>query len=187
MEEGYMTTNNEKVREFYEKFRQGEFVPEAGTQASLKDDVISQQRLDLKMNLIAEEFFELVEAVYNKKAARELINAWYNIFDDHKDEPRNLDVVEAADATADLRYVIEGFDIEAAIPSERIFDEVHTSNLSKLGEDGEPVISDGVTPASDGKVKPLGKVIKGPNFFEPDIKSIIEGKTPDRTPLAKKK
>ena len=80
-----MPTNNIKVREFYEKFKQGDFVPDEGTRASLHNDVISQERLDLKMTLIAEEFFELVEAVYNKKAAEDLIHTWNKIFDQHKD------------------------------------------------------------------------------------------------------
>lgn len=170
--------NNEMVREFYEKFNQGEYVPDENTKASLQEDVISQERLDLKMRLIAEEFFELVEAVYNKKSSQKLIETWQKLFTEETIEPRTLDIVEAADATADLRYVIEGFDIETNIPSEKIFNEVHASNLSKLGTDGKPVISDGVTPASDGKIKPIGKVIKGPNFFEPDLKSIIEKEKP---------
>ena len=45
---------------------------------------------------------------------------------------------------------------------EEVFDEIHRSNMSKLGEDGNPVYRED------------GKVIKGPNFFKPDIAKIIK-------------
>lgn len=177
-----MPSNKELVQEFYQYFKQNQYIPEKGSKPSLQEEFITKDRLDLKVGLIAEEFFELVEAVYNKQAADSLIAAWKNIFESGADEPRSLNVVEAADATADLRYVIEGFDLEAGIPSEAIFEEVHASNMSKLGEDMEPVISDGVTPDFKGKLKPAGKIIAGPNFFEADFEAIIDGREPSRIP-----
>ena len=179
-----MTTNNEKVLEFYEAFQQGEFKGDISN-PSLQEDVFPAERLDLKVGLIAEEFFELVEAVYNKESAEHLQNAWQHIFKVSLTEPRTLDIVEAADATTDLRYVIEGFDIEAGIPSDLVFNEVHLSNLSKLDNDGNPLISDGVTPAHDGKVKPKGKITKSDNYFDPDLKAILAGRTPNRAPKVK--
>lgn len=168
-------TNNQKVREFYEKFDQTQHVPAEGTPASL--DNIPKGRVTLKLGLIVEELIELVEAVYNKESAEVLEQAWLDIHQRELDKERNLDIVESADATGDLRYVIEGFDIEAGIPSDKIFSEIHESNMSKLGEDGKPILS---------KVTPVGKILKGKDFFDPDLAGIINGNEPDRTPRALK-
>ena len=71
-------------------------------------------------------------------------------------------MVEVADALADLLYVIYGAGHAFGIDLDECYNEVHSSNMSKLGEDGKPIKSDS------------GKVPKGPNFFEPDLKSILE-------------
>ena len=173
-----MSTNADKVREFYEKYQQEQFLADDGAAASLED--MGNDRVDLRMKLIAEEFFELVAAVYNEQAAYELESAWNGLFSDGVTDERRNDVVAAADATGDLRYVIEGFDLEAGIPAEKVFDEIHSSNLSKLGKDGFPIIS-------DGTLKPKGKILKGENFFEPDLKAVIEGREPDHTPARLRK
>lgn len=160
----------EQVREFYAAFNQD--VPPSESQPSLDNDVI-KDRVDLKMDLIAEEFFELVEAVYGKKASDLIESQWSaaKALDDG-----NRDIVETADALADMEYVIAGMAIEANIPLDEVFDNVHESNMSKLGEDGKPILSDGVTPdPRDGKVKPNGKILKGANFWEPNIPEILFG------------
>ena len=164
---------NRKVEEFYRAFQQERYLPAPKSKPSLK--TMGDSRVDLRMSLIVEEFCELIAAVYNEKA-------WLNLFDDHviTEENRNYDVVAAADATGDLRYVIEGLDLEANIPSEAIFNEIHVSNMSKLDDEGNPIISDGTS-------KPKGKILKGDNYFAPDLKAIIEGRTPDRTPVKSKK
>ena len=173
-----MTTHADKVREFYEKYQQEQFLADDGAAASLED--MGDNRVDLRMKLIAEEFFELVAAVYNDNAAYELGSTWNSLFSDGVMDSRRNDVVAAADATGDLRYVIEGFDLEAGIPAEKVFDEIHSSNLSKLGKDGLPIIS-------DGTLKPKGKILKGEDFFEPDLKAVIEGREPDHTPTRLRK
>ena len=173
-----MTTHADKVREFYEKYQQEQFLADDGAAASLED--MGNDRVDLRMKLIAEEFFELVAAVYNEQAAYELESAWNGLFSDGVTDERRNDVIAAADATGDLRYVIEGFDLEAGIPAEKVFDEIHSSNLSKLGKDGFPIIS-------DGTLKPKGKILKGEDFFEPDLKAVIEGREPDHTPARLRK
>jgi hypothetical protein len=173
-----MSTNADKVREFYEKYQQEQFLADDGAVASLED--MGDDRVDLRMKLIAEEFFELIAAVYNDQAAYELESTWNNLFSDGVMDERRNDVVAAADATGDLRYVIEGFDLEAGIPAEKVFDEIHSSNLSKLGKDGFPIIS-------DGTLKPKGKILKGEDFFEPDLKAVIEGREPDHTPTRLRK
>ena len=171
---------NRKVEEFYRAFQQERYLPAPGSKPSLK--AMGDSRVDLRMSLIVEEFCELIAAVYNEEAAQEMENTWLNLFDDHviTEENRNYDVVATADATGDLRYVIEGLDLEANIPSEAIFNEIHVSNMSKLDDEGNPVISDGTS-------KPKGKILKGDNYFAPDLESIIEGRTPDRTPVKSKK
>lgn len=72
------------------------------------------------------------------------------------------DIIKIADALADLVYVAIGAAISYGIPFDEIFNEVQKSNMSKLGEDGLPIYAD------------YGKVLKGPNFVEPDIKGILE-------------
>lgn len=152
----------DKTREFYRAFSQ--HMPPAGTKASLDEKVISEERLHLKMNLIGEEFAELVEAVYGPKSAREIRSAFNRAV---KLDEYNRDIVEAADATADLRVVIDGFDIEAAIPSEAVFAEVFRSNMSKLDENGQPILSDGST-------APLGKILKSKLYTAPDVEAILD-------------
>ena len=100
------------------------------------DPTLSYERLDLRMSLIAEEFAELVGAVYGKRARA---------------------IIEAADALADLVYVIFGMAIESGMDLDSVLAQVQASNLSKLMPDGSV------------KLREDGKVLKGPNFFPPNI------------------
>jgi predicted HAD superfamily Cof-like phosphohydrolase len=74
----------------------------------------------------------------------------------------NDDIVEIADALADLVYVCIGACISYGIPFDAVFKEVQRSNMSKLGKDGKPMYRED------------GKVLKGPDFTEPDIRGILE-------------
>lgn len=65
------------------------------------------------------------------------------------------DLVEAADALADLLYVTFGAALVFGIPMDEIFSIVHASNMSKLDENGKPIY------------RADGKILKGPNFYEP--------------------
>ena len=158
----------EQVREFYRSFKQGGFLAE---RTGIDESVISEERLHLKLKLIAEEFGELVGAIYGAKAEA-LINAiWPSVV--ALDEG-NRDLVETVDAMGDLRYVLAGLALEAKLPVDEAFEIIHESNMSKLDENGEPIISDGVTPSEyDGEVKPAGKVLKSKNFREPDFSEIL--------------
>lgn len=151
----------DRTREFYTAFHQ--HIPEEGTPPSLLPPTISEDRLTLKMALIAEEFAELVEAVYGDKAAKTIRTAYRTAvgLDD-----QNRDVVEAADATADLRVVLDGFDIECAIPTEAVLEEVFSSNMSKLDDDGQPILSDGET-------APVGKIMKSNNYVPPNVRRVL--------------
>ena len=92
---------------------------------------------ELRVDLIQEEVDELVEAIANK------------------------DMVEIADALADILYVVYGAGHTFGIDLDECFTEVHASNMSKLGDDGTPIKADN------------GKVMKGPGFFAPDLESIL--------------
>jgi predicted HAD superfamily Cof-like phosphohydrolase len=75
------------------------------------------------------------------------------------------DLVAVADALADLVYVSIGAAITYGIPFDEIFHEIQRSNMSKLDENGNPIYRED------------GKVLKGPNFAEPDIEGILKGRT----------
>lgn len=164
----------EDVKEFYKSFKQDEFIAE---KPSLDTANISEERLHLKLALIAEEFIELIEAAYGDKSGAVLKDAWLEA---QKLDEGNRDLVEVADALADLDYVEKGLAVEAGIPLDAVFSIVHESNMSKLDENGDPILSDGVTPSAyDGKVKPAGKILKGPNFFEatPELEKLLGAKS----------
>ena len=74
------------------------------------------------------------------------------------------DIVEVADALGDMLYILCGTIIEHGMQDliDEVFEEIHRSNLSKLDENGNPIYRED------------GKVIKGPNYFKPNIKKIIE-------------
>ena len=78
-----------------------------------------------------------------------------------KEAMSNKDLVEVADALTDLLYVIYGAGHAFGIDLDQCFDEVQKSNMSKLGEDGKPIYND------------AGKVMKGPNYFKPNLSKFI--------------
>ena len=71
------------------------------------------------------------------------------------------DLREAADALTDILYVTYGAGHAFGINLDNCFDEVQRSNMSKLGNDGKPIYNE------------YGKVMKGPNYFKPDLKKFI--------------
>lgn len=75
---------------------------------------------------------------------------------------RNGDLVGIADGIADLLYVTLGTAVSYGMDAEKLVAEAHRSNMSKLGLDGNPIYRED------------GKVLKGPNFFEPDFASVLE-------------
>lgn len=121
------------------------------------------ERVHMRMGLILEETAELVGAVYGPAARAALEQVLADVV--AQDDGRR-DVVEAADALADLTYVVYGMAIEAGIDLPRVLAEVQASNLSKLGADGQPIYRED------------GKVLKGPNFFAPNVARAL-GLSPD--------
>ena len=109
------------------------FGQEVKTKPSFSSDKINKLRIDL----IKEELQELTEAMDNK------------------------DLLEVADALTDILYVTYGAGHAFGIDLDKCFDEVQNSNMSKLGENGEPIYNE------------FGKVMKGPDYFKPNLNKFI--------------
>ena len=119
------------VKEFHDTFRIGY---SESPIAHLGED-----KNQLRYNLMKEENEEYLEAVNNN------------------------DLVEIADALGDMMYILCGTIVEHGLQHkmEAVFDEIQRSNMSKLGEDGNPIYRED------------GKVLKGPNYFKPDFSKIL--------------
>ena len=81
--------------------------------------------------------------------------------DELKEAIDNKDITEVADALTDILYVTYGAGHAFGINLDKCFDEVQNSNMSKLGSDGKPIYND------------KGKVMKGPNYFKPDLHKLV--------------
>ena len=110
------------------------FGQEVKNKAIFPDEKIVKLRYDL----IQEELTELKEAIHQR------------------------DLKEVADALTDILYVTYGAGAAFGIDLDRCFDEVHSSNMSKIGADGKPIYND------------QGKVLKGPNYFKPDLNKFLK-------------
>lgn len=144
-------TTSEMVRVFHETY-----------EAPINDGppAFPEDRLTLRLGLIVEEVAELLDATLSKSAG-DLMRAVWPIIQDLDFEQR--DMVETADALADIDYVVCGMAWELGIPHDAVVAEVHRSNLSKLGEDGRPIY------------RADGKVLKGPNYSPPDVAGVLRG------------
>ena len=109
------------------------FGQEVKTKPSFSTDKINSLRYDL----IKEELEELKEAMENK------------------------DLLEVADALTDILYVTYGAGHAFGVDLDKCFEEVQSSNMSKLDEDGKPIYNES------------GKVMKGPRYFKPDLSKFL--------------
>ena len=109
------------------------FGQDVKTKPSFSTDKINKLRIDL----IKEELDELTEAMNNK------------------------DLLEVADALTDILYVTYGAGHAFGIDLDKCFEEVQSSNMSKLGENGKPIYNES------------GKVMKGPDHFKPDLSKFL--------------
>ena len=78
-----------------------------------------------------------------------------------KEAIKNNDLKEVVDALTDILYVTYGAGHAFGVNLDECFDEVQRSNMSKLGEDGKPIYNQ------------AGKVMKGPNYFAPDLNKFL--------------
>lgn len=84
--------------------------------------------------------------------------------EEYLEAAENNDLVEVADALGDMLYILCGTILEHGMQHkiEEVFNEIQRSNMSKLGEDGKPIYRED------------GKVLKGPDYFKPNIKEILK-------------
>ena len=84
--------------------------------------------------------------------------------EEYKEAVANNDMVEVADALGDMLYILCGTIITHGMQHKigEVFEEIQRSNMSKLGPDGKPIYRED------------GKVMKGPNYFKPDIAKILD-------------
>jgi predicted HAD superfamily Cof-like phosphohydrolase len=83
--------------------------------------------------------------------------------EEYLEAAQNGDLVEVADALGDMLYILCGTMLSHGMQDKmgEVFLEIQQSNMSKLGEDGKPIYRED------------GKVMKGPNYFKPNIKEIL--------------
>ena len=115
----------------------GDFMEAFGQQVELEPTWPDFNTRELRLDLIQEELDELAQAMDDR------------------------DMVQIADALTDLLYVVYGAGHAFGIDLDECFQEVHSSNMSKLGPNGKPIHRED------------GKVMKGPGFFEPDLENIL--------------
>ena len=84
--------------------------------------------------------------------------------EEYLEAANNNDIIEVADALGDMLYILCGTIIEHGMQHkiDEIFNEIQSSNMSKLGADGSPIYRED------------GKVLKGPNYFKPDIEGALK-------------
>lgn len=114
-----------------------EFHEATGSPVGDRPKMVDDHRTQLRIELIKEEVSEVLEAVNNN------------------------DLENLAKELADLLYVTYGWAVEAGINLDAVFEEVHRSNMSKLGPDGKAIYRDD------------GKVLKGPNYFEANVAAVL--------------
>ena len=115
----------------------GDFMEAFGQKVELEPTWPDFSTRELRLELISEEFSELAQAVDDR------------------------DMIQIADALTDLLYVVYGAGHAFGIDLDECFQEVHSSNMSKLGPNGKPIHRED------------GKVMKGPGYFEPDLEGIL--------------
>ena len=127
-----MKTKIKAVQRFHDAFK-------IGYRTSLKAN-LGTAKNTLRFDLMKEENEEYLEAANND------------------------DMVEVADALGDMLYILCGTIIEHGMQDkiEAVFEEIQRSNMSKLGDDGQPIYRED------------GKVLKGPHYFKPNIQEILE-------------
>ena len=144
------------IFELVTKFHWAFEIPSPYTLSEIEPD---REKMRLRIDL--EEFLELVESCGMELFAHGHPVALENCaFIPNGKAP---DPVEIADALGDGVYVKYGHAIERGIPLDDVLREIHRSNMSKLGDDGKPILRDD------------GKILKGPNYSPPDIAKVIYG------------
>ena len=118
------------------------------------------ERVKKFMKTFGQEVKEKAEFPSNK-----ITNLRYELIKEELDELKEAiekkDIKEVADALTDILYVTYGAGHAFGINLDKCFEEVQNSNMSKLGADGKPIYNE------------KGKVMKGPNYFKPDLNKFV--------------
>jgi predicted HAD superfamily Cof-like phosphohydrolase len=117
-----------------------EFHQAFGDENGIEAQLLEEKTFQLRHRLMREENNEYLDACWNG------------------------DMVEIADALGDELYILLGTILKHGLQDkiEAVFTEIHKSNMSKLGEDGKPILRED------------GKFLKGPNYFKPNILKALE-------------
>ena len=118
------------------------------------------EQVGLFMKTFGQEL-KVKPSLSSEKINKLRINLINEELEEFKEAMKNNDLKEVADALTDILYVTYGAGHAFGIDLDSCFDEVQNSNMSKLGEDGKPIYND------------AGKVMKGPNYFKPDLSKFI--------------
>ena len=108
------------------------------------------QEIKIKPGLSTEKINKLRVSLINEE------------LEEFKEAIKNNDLKEVADALTDILYVTYGAGYAYGVNLDKCFKEVQRANMSKLGEDGKPIFNES------------GKVMKGPNYSEPNLKPFVE-------------
>jgi len=121
-----------------------------------------------------QKFMEVYKLGYKEQPTTNIplqkIQLRFNLMAEENEEyleaAKNNDIIEVADALGDMLYILCGTILEHGMQYkiEAIFNEIQHSNMSKLGADGNPIYRED------------GKVMKGPNYFKPNISKILNNK-----------
>lgn len=130
-------------------------------------DAICDMLYILSGSIDLHEWILLKETIY-KKASKEytlkLISKYSKLY---RENVTYFHLLNLVDEVFTLAYIDK---VHKLLP--KLFQEVHLSNLSKLDENRKPIINDGILDPS----KPIGKILKGKNYFEPRLKEILDAR-----------
>lgn len=119
------------------------------------DEEMTAKLLELRCSLISEEYFEVKEEIAAALADLQMYG---------KVKPKTKE--RMLKEMADLQYVLSGMAAAFGLPLQVAFVRVHKSNMSKLGEDGKPIL------------RGDGKILKGPNYSPADLEDLVEEVVP---------
>lgn len=156
------------VREFHEVF--GHPIQEAPLTPPV-------DRIKLRLNLIIEEQVEMIQACGGDKPRNAHLSRAADLMSRAMEQIRmakdyefdEVDLVAVADSLGDQDYVVSGAALEFGIPHEKVVAEIHRSNMTKAGPDGKPIYDE------------HGKVIKGPDYEQPNIAGILQLPEPEES------
>ncbi len=152
----YPHLSADRVRQFHQKF---------GHPVSKWLNISTEELRALRVRLLLEEVLELADAagliIFN--AGHEMDETRITIESRVEEDGalKTPDIALMADALGDIDYVTQGAALVFGIPLNAVGIEIHASNMSKLGADGQPIYRED------------GKILKGPNYFKPNIGTVL--------------